>query len=151
MTALRSPKHPNVLYCRSIGTSCAASMRVSRGGSLRAICRPTLASRSTCTRTPQTINVVPNKSDPNIFRSTAVCGSTEAVRVATNGKSWRTACRADLLRERARAPWPSTARPCGIYLGRGGQVYVSPDWGESWSAIVRDLPAVLSVEVQTLP
>jgi hypothetical protein len=28
---------------------------------------------------------------------------------------------------------------------------VSPDSGDSWAPIVRDLPAVLSVEVQTLP
>jgi hypothetical protein len=28
---------------------------------------------------------------------------------------------------------------------------VSPDAGDSWAPIVRDLPAVLSVEVQTLP
>jgi hypothetical protein len=42
--------------------------------------------------------------------------------------------------------------PCGVYFGStGGQVYVSPDAGNRWSAIVRDLPAVLSVEVQTLP
>jgi hypothetical protein len=41
---------------------------------------------------------------------------------------------------------------CGIYFGTtGGQVYASSDAGESWSAIVRDLPAVLSIEVQTLP
>ena len=40
---------------------------------------------------------------------------------------------------------------CGIYFGTtGGQVYASPDGGNSWSAIVRDLPGVLSVEVQTL-
>lgn len=40
---------------------------------------------------------------------------------------------------------------CGIYFGTtGGQVYASADSGESWNAIVRDLPAVLSVEVQTL-
>jgi hypothetical protein len=40
---------------------------------------------------------------------------------------------------------------CGVYFGTsGGQVYVSPDAGDSWNAIVRDLPAVLSVEVQTL-
>jgi hypothetical protein len=32
----------------------------------------------------------------------------------------------------------------------GGQVYASADAGESWKPIVRDLPAVLSVEVQTL-
>jgi hypothetical protein len=29
-------------------------------------------------------------------------------------------------------------------------VYASPDAGENWAPIVRDLPAVLSVEVQTL-
>jgi hypothetical protein len=42
--------------------------------------------------------------------------------------------------------------PCGIYFGTtGGQVYVSADAGDRWTPIVRDLPAVLSVEVQTLP
>jgi hypothetical protein len=41
---------------------------------------------------------------------------------------------------------------CGIYFGTtGGQVYASPDSGNHSTAIVRDLPAVLSVEVQTLP
>jgi hypothetical protein len=41
--------------------------------------------------------------------------------------------------------------PCGVYFGTtGGQVYASPDGGDHWTPIVRDLPAVLSVEVQTL-
>jgi hypothetical protein len=41
--------------------------------------------------------------------------------------------------------------PCGVYFGTtGGQVYGSSDSGDSWNAIVRDLPAVLSVEAQTL-
>src|SRR5690606_41850197 len=40
---------------------------------------------------------------------------------------------------------------CGIYFGTtGGQVYVSADSGDTWMPIVRDLPAVLSVEVQSL-
>jgi hypothetical protein len=44
-----------------------------------------------------------------------------------------------------------TLEPCGVYFGTtGGQVYVSADSGDTWTAIVRDLPAVLSVEVQTL-
>jgi len=44
-----------------------------------------------------------------------------------------------------------TLDSCGIYFGTtGGQVYVSPDAGDTWAPIVRDLPAVLSVEVQTL-
>jgi len=41
--------------------------------------------------------------------------------------------------------------PCGVYFGTtGGQVYCSADSGENWQPIVRDLPGVLSVEVQTL-
>ncbi|HVX38844.1 MAG TPA: exo-alpha-sialidase, partial [Gemmatimonadaceae bacterium] len=41
--------------------------------------------------------------------------------------------------------------PCGVYFGTsGGQVYGSNDEGDSWQPIVRDLPGVLSVEVQTL-
>jgi hypothetical protein len=40
---------------------------------------------------------------------------------------------------------------CGVYFGTtGGQIYASADAGDSWEAIARDLPAVLSVEVQTL-
>jgi photosystem II stability/assembly factor-like uncharacterized protein len=41
--------------------------------------------------------------------------------------------------------------PCGVYFGTtGGQVYASADGGDSWTAIVRDLPPVVSVEVQTI-
>src|SRR5437762_456372 len=41
---------------------------------------------------------------------------------------------------------------CGVYFGTtGGQVYGSSDAGDTWKPIVRDLPAVLSVEAQTLP
>ena len=44
-----------------------------------------------------------------------------------------------------------TLDECGIYFGTtGGQVYASADSGDSWAPIVRDLPAVLSVEVQVL-
>jgi photosystem II stability/assembly factor-like uncharacterized protein len=40
---------------------------------------------------------------------------------------------------------------CGVYFGTsGGQVYCSANSGKSWQPIVRDLPYVLSVEVQTL-
>ena len=42
--------------------------------------------------------------------------------------------------------------PCGVYFGTtGGQVYASADAGNSWAPVVRDLPSVVSVEVQTLP
>ena len=41
---------------------------------------------------------------------------------------------------------------CGIYFGTtGGQVYARPTAATTGAPIVRDLPAVLSVEVQTLP
>jgi hypothetical protein len=41
---------------------------------------------------------------------------------------------------------------CGVYFGTtGGQVYGSSDSGDSWFPIVEHLPAVLSVEAQTLP
>ncbi len=41
---------------------------------------------------------------------------------------------------------------CGIYFGTsGGQVYMSPDSGDSWTPIASNLPPVTSVEVQTLP
>jgi len=40
---------------------------------------------------------------------------------------------------------------CGVYFGTtGGQVYGSANAGDSWAPIVEHLPAVLSVEVQTL-
>ena len=39
----------------------------------------------------------------------------------------------------------------GLYFGTtGGQVYASADSGDSWDAIVHDLPAVYSVEVHNL-
>jgi hypothetical protein len=58
-------------------------------------------------------------------------------------------CYVNVLRD---AMAVDTLDGCGVYFGTtGGQVYASPDGGDSWSAIVRDLPPVLSVEVQTLP
>jgi len=45
----------------------------------------------------------------------------------------------------------SSKRPYEYYFGTtGGQVYASADGGDTWMGIVHDLPAVLSVEVQTL-
>ncbi len=57
-------------------------------------------------------------------------------------------CFVNVLRD---AMATDTLDECGIYFGTtGGQVYVSPDGGDHWRTIVRDLPRVLSVEVQTL-
>ena len=57
-------------------------------------------------------------------------------------------CYVNILRD---AMSSDTLDSCGIYFGTtGGQVYVSANSGNSWEAIVHDLPGVLSVEVQTL-
>ncbi len=102
---------------------------------------------------PETIYVVPIKSDSEhyppdgrlrVFRSRTGGGEWESL---TNGLPQRD-CYVNVLRE---AMAVDSLESCGIYFGTtGGQVYASPDGGDSWSAIARDLPAVLSVEVQTL-
>ena len=103
---------------------------------------------------PETIYVVPIKSDSEhfvhegklrVFRSRA--GGTEWEPL-TKGLPQRD-CYVNVLRD---AMATDSLDKCGIYFGTtGGQVYVSPDDGDHWTAIVHDLPRVLSVEVQTLP
>jgi photosystem II stability/assembly factor-like uncharacterized protein len=103
---------------------------------------------------PETIYVVPIKSDSHHF---PVDGQLRVYRSRTGGDEWEplTAglpqrnCYVNVLRD---AMAVDRLDDCGIYFGTtGGQVYVSPDGGDHWTAIVHDLPAVLSVEVQTLP
>ena len=103
---------------------------------------------------PETIYVVPIKSDsehypPNsrlrVYRSRTGGNEWEAL---TKGLPQRN-CYVNVLRD---AMSVDSLEPCGIYFGTtGGQVYASADSGDTWKPIVRDLPAVLSVEVQTLP
>jgi photosystem II stability/assembly factor-like uncharacterized protein len=102
---------------------------------------------------PDTIYVVPIKSDQQhyplegalrVYRSRSGGDEWEAL---TNGLPQRD-CYVNVLRD---AMAVDAFDPCGIYFGTtGGQVYASSDAGDSWNPIVRDLPAVLSVEVQTL-
>jgi photosystem II stability/assembly factor-like uncharacterized protein len=103
---------------------------------------------------PETIFVVPIKSDSEHF---PLDGRLRVYRSRTGGNDWEPLanglpekdCYVNVLRD---AMAVDTLDSCGIYFGTtGGQVYASPDGGDSWSAIVRDLPPVLSVEVQTLP
>jgi photosystem II stability/assembly factor-like uncharacterized protein len=103
---------------------------------------------------PNTVYVVPIKSDGEHF---PLDGKLRVYRSRTGGNEWEELgkglpdknCYVDVLRE---AMAVDTLDKCGIYFGTtGGQVYASNDAGDSWNAIVRDLPAVLSVEVQTLP
>jgi photosystem II stability/assembly factor-like uncharacterized protein len=103
---------------------------------------------------PDTIYVVPIKSDSEHFPPD---GQLRVYRSRTGGGEWEALtkglpqrdCYVNVLRD---AMAVDTLDSCGIYFGTtGGQVYASRDAGDTWSAIVRDLPAVLSVEVQTLP
>jgi photosystem II stability/assembly factor-like uncharacterized protein len=102
---------------------------------------------------PQTIYVVPIKSDSEHF---PLDGKLRVYRSRSGGNEWEALtnglpqrdCYVNVLRD---AMAVDSLDSCGIYFGTtGGQVYVSADGGEHWNAIVRDLPAVLSVEVQTL-
>jgi photosystem II stability/assembly factor-like uncharacterized protein len=102
---------------------------------------------------PETIYVVPIKSDSEHY---PMDGQLRVYRSKTGGNEWEALtnglpqenCFVNVLRD---AMAVDSLDKCGVYFGTtGGQVYCSPDGGDSWKAIVRDLPAVVSVEVQTL-
>jgi photosystem II stability/assembly factor-like uncharacterized protein len=103
---------------------------------------------------PDTIYVVPIKSDSEHFPPE---GKLRVYRSRTGGDEWealtkglpQSDCYVNVLRD---AMAVDSLDSCGVYFGTtGGQVYASSDAGNSWAPIVRDLPPVLSVEVQTLP
>jgi photosystem II stability/assembly factor-like uncharacterized protein len=103
---------------------------------------------------PETIYVVPIKSDGEHF---VPDGKLRVYRSRSGGNEWeplskglpQSNCYVNVLRD---AMAVDSLDKCGVYFGTsGGQVYASSDAGDTWSPIVRDLPAVLSVEVQTLP
>jgi photosystem II stability/assembly factor-like uncharacterized protein len=103
---------------------------------------------------PDTVYVVPILSDSEHYPPE---GKLRVYRSRTGGDEWEPLtkglpqqnCYVNILRD---AMAVDQLDDCGVYFGTtGGQVYCSPDGGDSWDAIVRDLPAVLSVEVQTLP
>ena len=102
---------------------------------------------------PNTVYVVPIKSDSEHY---VPDGKLRVYRSKTGGDEWEPLtkglpqehCYVNVLRD---AMSVDQLDSCGVYFGTtGGQVYVSADSGDSWAPIVRDLPAVLSVEVQTL-
>lgn len=103
---------------------------------------------------PETIFVVPIKSDSEHYVHD---GKLRVYRSRSGGNDWEALtdglpqenCYVNVLRD---AMAVDSLDSCGVYVGTsGGQVYCSPDSGDHWQAIVRDLPPVLSVEVQTLP
>ena len=103
---------------------------------------------------PETIYVVPIKSDGEHF---PIDGKLRVYRSKSGGNEWEALtkglpqkdCYVNILRD---AMAVDSLDKCGVYFGTtGGQVYGSADAGDSWTPIVEHLPAVLSVEVQTLP
>jgi photosystem II stability/assembly factor-like uncharacterized protein len=103
---------------------------------------------------PDTVYVVPITSDSEHYPPE---GKLRVFRSRTGGNEWEPLtkglpqrdCYVNVLRD---AMSVDSLDACGVYFGTtGGQVYCSPDSGDHWAPIVRDLPAVLSVEVQTLP
>jgi photosystem II stability/assembly factor-like uncharacterized protein len=103
---------------------------------------------------PETIYVVPITSDHLHY---VMDGRLRVYRSRTGGEDWEPLtvglpqenCYVNVLRD---AMAVDTLDECGIYFGTsGGQVYGSSDSGDTWRAIVRDLPPVCSVEVQVLP
>jgi hypothetical protein len=102
---------------------------------------------------PETLYVVPITRDALHF---VPDGKLRVFRSRTGGNDWEALgkglpdreCYVNVLRD---AMAVDRMDECGVYFGTsGGQVYASADSGDSWTAVVRDLPAVLSVEVQTL-
>lgn len=102
---------------------------------------------------PETVYVIPITSDQHHF---VMDGKLRVYRSRTGGNEWEPLtrglpqenCYVNVLRD---AMAVDSLDQCGVYFGTtGGQVYCSNDAGDSWAPIVRDLPAVLSVEVQTL-
>jgi len=102
---------------------------------------------------PNTVYVIPITSDSHHF---VPDGKLRVYRSRSGGNEWEALtkglpqkdCYVNVLRD---AMAVDSLDSCGVYFGTsGGQVYASADAGDSWAAIVRDLPPVLSVEVQTL-
>jgi len=103
---------------------------------------------------PDTVYVVPIKSDSEHFPPD---GKLRVYRSRNGGQEWQ-ALTDGLPQENSYVNVLRSALavdaldPCGVYFGTtGGALYASSDSGDRWSAIVRELPAILSVEVQTLP
>jgi hypothetical protein len=102
---------------------------------------------------PETIYVIPIKSDLEHYPPE---GKLRVYRSRTGGYGWKELneglpqkdCYVNILRS---ALAVDTLDSCGVYFGTtGGQLYMSPDSGETWQTVAQNLPSVLSVEVQVL-
>jgi photosystem II stability/assembly factor-like uncharacterized protein len=102
---------------------------------------------------PDTVYVIPMDANVRVPQG----GSLRVYRSRSGGGEWEALgsglpqdnCYVNVLRD---AMAVDCLDPCGVYFGTsGGQVYASSNGGDTWGPIVRDLPSVFSVEVQTIP
>jgi hypothetical protein len=149
------PTHPGVLYMQKhwdvMRSDDAGELWYEISGNLPSDFGYTIVVHA---HEPKTIYVVPIKSDSEHFPPE---GKLRVYRSRTGGNEWepltkglpQSDCYVNVYRS---AMAVDSLDPCGLYFGTtGGQVYASADSGDSWNPIARDLPSVLSVEVQTLP
>jgi photosystem II stability/assembly factor-like uncharacterized protein len=103
---------------------------------------------------PETVYVVPILSDAEHYPPD---GRLRVARSRTGGGEWELLgrglperdCYVNVLRD---AMAVDGLDACGVYVGTtGGQVFGSADAGDTWTALAGHLPAVLSVEAQTIP
>ena len=148
------PSHPNVLFMQKhwdvMRTDDAGEVWYEVSGNLPTDFGYTIAVHA---HEPETIYIVPIKSDSEHYPPD---GMLRVYRSRTGGNEWealtkglpQSNCYVNVLRS---AMTVDSLDPCGVYFGTtGGQVYASTDSGDTWAALVHDLPPVLSVEVQTL-
>jgi hypothetical protein len=148
------PNHPSVLYMQKhwdvMRSDDAADQWYEVSGNLPTDFGFTIGVHA---HEPETIYVVPIKSDSEHY---PLDGKLRVYRSRTGGNEWevltkglpQSNCYVNVFRS---AMSIDALDPCGVYFGTtGGQVYGSSNAGDSWNAIVHDLPAVLSVEAQLL-
>lgn len=148
------PSHPNVLFMQKhwdvMRSDDAGDLWREVSGNLPTDFGYAIAVHS---HEPETVYIVPIKSDSEHYPPE---GKLRVYRSRSGGNEWeamtsglpQSNCYVNVFRS---AMSVDSLDPCGVYFGTtGGQVYASTDAGDNWNAIVRDLPPVLSVEVQTL-
>ena len=128
---------PTRSSCRSTGTSCAATTPASMdevSGNLPTDFGFPIAVHA---HEPETVYVVPIKSDSEHYPPD---GKLRVYRSRTGGNEWEPLtnglpqedCYVNVLRD---AMAVDTLDSCGVYFGTtGGQVYASPDGGDTWRA-----------------
>ena len=143
------------VHAEALGRACAPTTPATSGTRSAATCRPTSASRSTSTPTSRKRSTsCRSRATRCTIRPKASSASTAAAPAATNGSRSPKACRRRTATSTCcatRCASTRSTRAASTSAPPAARSTASPDGGDSWTPIVRDLPAVLSVEVQTMP